>query len=168
MSIPCITNHAFKKQAQVHLAEVLWVIASQVKGGVKITTDHEDDAVIHDLAIAVSQVWENYDYLHDKIYSNVCMYMRPTITSANFNMIAWDVMKKLKSVMMKYKTSFKRNYDHHLQNIDRELEQLEAWYLRVIKRSEEVSLAINPSRSRKLDEDTWGIIIHQVAITTPL
>jgi hypothetical protein len=96
------------------------------------------------------------------------MYMRPTITSNNFNLIAWNVLKQLKSLIIKYETSWRRNYANHLHAMDWELGQLEAWYIRVDATVEQITMRTRALLT-VLPEDVLAPIVQLAAeADTPL
>jgi nucleoside-triphosphatase THEP1 len=94
--------------------------------------------------------------------------MRPTITSNNFNLIAWNVLKQIKSLMIKYQTSWRRNYAHDLRVIDQELGRLEAWHIRVEARVELITIRTRDLLT-VLPEDVLAPIVQLAAeAETPL
>ena len=170
MSSPPITNHAIMSDAQDHLAHVLWSCAAIIRGNVKVKTNAEEDAMIYDVDTALWAIWPDSLSLSSYVVqiSDVGMYMRSTITSNNFNSIAWNVLKQLKSLIIKYETSWRRNYAHNLHVIDLELGQLEAWHIRVIAKVEQVTMRTRALLT-VLPEDVLAPIVQLAAeADTPL
>ena len=165
MPRPPITN--FMSDRQHHLVVVLWSGASRVEGNVKITTNDQYDALIYDVGTALSEIWPNYKDVNVML-DEVCMYMRPTITSNNFNLIAWNVLKQIKSLMIKYQTSWRRNYALYLRVIDWWLAQLEAWYIRLVATVEQINVRTRDLLT-VLPEDVLAPIVWAAAeAETPL
>jgi hypothetical protein len=157
----------FMSDTQHHLVEVLWSYTARFEGNVKTTTDDQYDALIYDVATALSEIWPNYKDVNVML-DEVCMYMRPTITSNNFNLIAWNVLKQIKSLMIKYQTSWRRNYAHDLRVIDQELGRLEAWHIRVDARVELITIRTRDLLT-VLPEDVLAPIVQLAAeAETPL
>ena len=163
-----ITNHAVMSEAQHRLALVVWHFAGTIRD-VRNRTDDEFDAIIRELSTAICEIWSNYSDLNDRIMiCDVNMYMRPTITSDNFNFIAWNALEQLKLLAIKYERSFRRNYATSLRTIDRELEKLQVWNTRIIAKIEEVTKN-PPDILALLPEDILLDIMKKVAISdTPL
>ena len=163
-----ITNHALMSEAQKHLAQVLWHFAAKLRD-VRNRTDDESSVIMYELSAALRGIWSNYSDLSYRVMlSNVRMYMRPTITSENFNFIAWNALKQLKPLSIKYKKSFRRNYAIFSENINSELRNLEAWHIRVIAKVEQVTMNARPLLA-VLDNDVLGEIVQKAAIAdTPL
>ena len=163
-----ITNHAAMSEAQHRLALVVWHFAGTIRD-VRNRTDDEFDAIIHELSTAICEIWSNYSDLNDRIMiCDVNMYMRPTITSDNFNFIAWNALEQLKLLVIKYKMSFRRNYATSLSYIDGELEQLHAWNTRLIAKVKEVTKNTRDMLT-VLPEDVLENVVKKIAISdTPL
>ena len=164
-----ITNHAIISDAQNDLAHAAWGCADRIRLNVKVKTNAEYDVIMYDLVTALSEIWPNYyDICDHVIFREVCMYMRPTITSNNFNLIAWNVLKQLKSLIIKYETSWRRNYANHLHAMDWELGQLEAWYIRVDATVEQITMRTRALLT-VLPEDVLAPIVQLAAeADTPL
>jgi hypothetical protein len=157
----------FMSDTQHHLVEVLWSYTARFEGNVKTTTDDQYDALIYDVATALSEIWPNYKDVNVML-DEVCMYMRPTITSNNFNLIAWNVLKQIKSLMIKYQTSWRRNYALYLRLIDWWLAQLEAWYIRLVATVEQINVRTRDLLT-VLPEDVLAPIVWAAAeAETPL
>ena len=157
----------FMSDAQHRLVEVLWSCASQFEGYVKFSND-QHDALIYDVGTALSGIWPDYKGVDGVRLGEVYMYMRPTITSNNFNLIAWNVLKQIKSLMIKYQTSWRRSYAHYLRVIDHELGRLEAWHIRVDARVELITIRTRALLT-VLPEDVLAPIVQLAAeAETPL
>ena len=157
----------FMSDTQHHLVVALWTGAIRVEGNVKTTTDDQYDALIYDVATALSEIWPNYKDVNVML-DEVCMYMRPTITSNNFNLIAWKVLKQIKSLMIKYQTSWRRNYALYLRLIDWWLAQLEAWYIRLVPRVELITIRTRDLLTVLPEDVLAPIVLAQAEAETPL
>ena len=94
--------------------------------------------------------------------------MRPTITSENFNFIALNALKQLKTLSIKYQQSFRRNYVIFSEKINWELGNLEAWHIRVIAKVEQVTMNTRALLA-VLDNDVLGELVQKAArADTPL
>jgi hypothetical protein len=123
-----------------------------------------EDRIIDDLNVALAGLWPDYydKTKHIWVYEQ-CWYMLPTVTSENFNLIAWSILKQLKLLSIKY--PFQKLFERNTRELDNDLERLQAWHLRVIAKREELVLVME---GIPMEEGVWRAILNILTEDIPL
>ena len=155
---------------QKHLAQRIWYYAIVIRSNAAGKTPDGEDDIIDDVEFALSGLWYHFYHIGPRIPDDQeCMYMRPTITSGNFNSSALNALEQVELLMIKYRTSFSRiSFAFNSRSIARDVNRIRVWQNIVIAKCEEITAATGGVPLGPLSEDTWTTILEMVATDTPL
>ena len=159
-----MNNQIALSDQQKLVADGIFLYASRLDARVNLTTDAECDALDNDIDVAVSEIWSDFSDLRTYVlYNKTSMYILPTVTSENFNLIAMSTLEELKLLMVKYQLYYRRNFDHDLHEINWQLGKLQEWHNRLLARCEDVATATRGVPLGGLNEDVWVKIVKNIA-----
>jgi len=157
-------DHIAISHEQQEMAHSIYHHGKKILRAVINPADDLEDRIIDDVDVALAGLWSDYYERSQHIWVyNECWYMLPTVTSENFNLIAWSILKQLKLLSIKY--PFQKLFERNTRELDNDLERLQAWHLRVIAKREELVLVME---GIPMEEGVWRAILNILTEDIPL